>query len=311
MLLGLLTRTKGAFVRQQTSVQEKILLNQGRTLAHLKSGITSPDLTSYEFSIFSQFGEDGIIQYLVSKIPSIRKCFVEFGVETFAESNCRFLMMKDGWRGVVFDGSADNVARIQSSYWFWRSNLTAKAAFIDRDNVAALFEETAIPPDCGILSIDIDGMDYFVLESLEAFRPAILICEYNGLFGPTAAVTVPYDPQFVRHDAHYSGLYFGASLAAFASLADERGYALMGVTSEGLNAFFVRRDLLWPGSVEYTAAELWRPLGFRQSRDKAGQLTCAGMIEERATIAELPLLDLESGRTIRVKDLPPLEQPVG
>src|SRR5674476_141432 len=85
----------------------------------------------------------------------------------------------------------------------------------------------------GILSIDVDGMDYHILEALGEWRPSILIVEYNAVFGPEREVTVPYEAEFTRFAKHSSGLYCGASLSAFVVLLEGRGYSLTGVNSAG------------------------------------------------------------------------------
>lgn len=279
---------------------ETILINQGRMLAIANAGREIKDIADAEFKVFSQWGEDGIIQHLVSRIPGISKTFIEFGVEDFGESNCRFLMMKDNWRGCIIDGSADNIAAIRATEYHWRYDLNAIEAFITRDNIAELLDRSGFDKDCGILSVDIDGVDYHVLEAAEAWRPAMLIVEYNALFGDTACVTVPYDPSFIRQEKHYSNQYWGASLGAFHHLASKRGYALVGVNSTGSNAFFVRRDMLWSPDAELTVAQAFRPVTFRDARDETGQLSYLSVAERRQLIADLPVLDVVTGETKRI-----------
>jgi hypothetical protein len=142
-----------------------------------------------------------------------------------------------------------------------------------------------------------------VLESLGHLRPAILIVEYNAVFGASRAVTVPYDPHFVRSQAHHSNVYYGASLAAFAHLASSRGYALVGVNGAGSNAFFVRRELLRGRVRETSLAECYRDSTFRESRDETGRLTFASGAARRIPIAHLPLVDVVTGERLTVGDL--------
>jgi hypothetical protein len=101
---------------------------------------------------------------LTQNIETPSKTFIEFGVEDFSESNCRFLMMKDNWSGFVIDGSETNIKRIQASRNFWRYDLTAHCAFITKDNIAKLLEQSGFSKDVGILSVDVDGMDYWVAQ---------------------------------------------------------------------------------------------------------------------------------------------------
>lgn len=281
---------------------DEVRVNQGRILAQLNREARYPDLAGYEFKVFSQWGEDGIIQHLVQHVDVGARTFVEFGVEDFSESNCRFLMMKDNWRGFVIDGSEKNIARLKASNYFWKHDLVAERAFITRENIATLIARSGFA-EIGILSVDIDGVDWHVLEALEHLRPAILIVEYNGVFGSTSAVTVPYDAAFFRTTAHFSNLYYGASLPAFDWLARRRGYSLVGGNSAGSNAFFVRDDLLNDVVRPVGVAEAFRPAAFREARDRNGALLFPREAKRRALIADLPLLDVTTGQQLTVAAL--------
>jgi hypothetical protein len=129
-----------------------------------------------------------------------------------------------------------------------------------------------------------------------------VICEYNSLFGAKRAVTIPYDKRFERHKAHYSGGYFGASIAALAYLASRKGYSLVGSNSTGANAFFVQSSIL--GDIATQKAEqAYVKSQFRDSRDPDGRLTFASFEERLAMIAHLPVVDVEDSRAIKVQDL--------
>jgi hypothetical protein len=283
---------------------DEIKINQGRMLTAVEANTRKPrQLCDREFKIFSQWGEDGIIQFLIANLAIRHRTFIEFGVEDFFEANCRFLLMKDNWSGYVIDGSPSNIERLRSSYFYWRYPLQSKAAFITRENIDALLAESGFDREPGILSVDIDGVDYYVLEALRDWRPSILIVEYNAVFGSRRAVTVPYDPQFQRTRRHHSNLYYGASLPAFLSLANERGYALVGVNSVGSNAFFVRRDLLNDVVCEVDAAACFRDSTFRESRDAQAELTFLSGNDRRRVIADMPLIDVQSGESLYVRDL--------
>ncbi|MBX9795996.1 MAG: hypothetical protein K2Y03_03825 [Sphingomonas sp.] len=282
---------------------EKSLINQGRIMAALNRRERFDDLSDYEFQVFSQWGEDGIIQHLVEAMPGIPRQFIEFGVESFTECNSRFLMMKDGWSGFIIDGSEKHVADIQSRHWYWQHDLTAHCAFIDKDNIASLLDKSGFFPEPGILSVDIDGVDWFVLEALGAWKPWIVIVEYNGLFGPEAPVSVPYDPAFVRHQKHYSGLYWGASLAAFDTLLAPRGYRLAGTNRAGSNAFFVRTDKVQGHVPSPTREQACRPVIFRDVRDEQGKLQFINQRERARVIADMPLVNTVTGATLAMRDL--------
>ena len=225
-----------------------------------------------EFSVYSQFGEDGLIQWLLAHVPVEHDVFVEFGVEDYTESNTRFLLEHDNWRGLVIDGADEHRAFLRRSGLEWRHQIDAVTAFVDRDNIDGLIRSAGIAGDIGLLSVDIDGNDLWVLEAIESISPRILITEYNSVFGAEAAVTVPYDPGFRRERAHPSHLLWGASLAALERVARDKGYALVAGNAAGNNAFWVRRDVL--GELpEIAVAEAWRASRFRESRAADGSLT--------------------------------------
>ncbi|HEY4181731.1 MAG TPA: hypothetical protein VGM90_33030 [Kofleriaceae bacterium] len=255
-----------------------------------------------EFSVFSQWGEDGLLDHLVSSIEIPNKAFVEFGVEDYRESNTRFLLTSGEWRGLVLDGSAEHVASIRADNVAWRYGLKATQAFITTDNISALIRDGGITGDIGILSVDIDGNDYWVWKAIEGIHPRIVVTEYNGLFGPTAAVTVPYKAEFTRGAAHYSNLYYGASAAALTRLANARGYVLVGGNRAGSNLFFVRRDVLGPLR-EVSVADAYRPACFRESRNAAGELSFLDRTEALSLIGALPVVDLDANRERSISEV--------
>lgn len=279
-------------------------INQGRILTSALSSQKSSNIADYEFKIFSQWGEDGIIQFLVSNLAISNKTFIEFGIEDFSESNCRFLMMKDNWSGFVIDGSIDNINQLKSSYYYWQYDLTAECSFITKENISDILEKSKFNKNVGILSVDLDGIDYHVYEALEHWNPSILIFEYNGVFGSELPVSVPYAADFVRRNAHFSNQYWGASLPAFDQLAQKRGYALVGVNSVGSNAFYVKRGLLNEVVREVSLKDAFREASFRDSRDHRGELTFLTGAERRAIVHDLPLVNVVTGERLTVADLP-------
>jgi hypothetical protein len=258
------------------------------------------ELRRAEFSVFSQFGEDGILQFLVQRVPIGREIFVEFGVEDYSESNTRFLLVHDNWRGLILDGGQGHVEFARRSGLSWRHDLDAVSAFVDRENIDSLIGAASIEGDIGLLSIDIDGNDLWVLEAIGVVSPRILVVEYNSTFGPDAAVTVPYDRGFRRGDAHFSHLYWGASLAALDRVAARRGYALVGGNSAGNNAFWVRRDVL-AEIPAVTIGDAYAPSRFRESRARDGSLTYVGDHRERLRLMrEMAVWDLDAERAVSI-----------
>jgi hypothetical protein len=281
------------FQKKQPYQLDHIQMALGRIEWHQRLARNTDNLRDYEFKVYSQWGEDGIIQFLIHRVPVEHPIFVEFGVQDYTESNTRFLLQNNNWSGLVIDGSPEYVRRIKSDTINLRYNLQATCAFIDRDNINTLIRNAGITGDIGLLSVDIDGNDYWVWEAIDCVSPRIVVCEYNSLFGPTRKVTVPYDKNFVRDRAHFSYLYYGASIAALDYLAQKKGYACVGSNSRGNNVFFVRRDVL--GALPtYTAEQAYVQAQFRESRNSQGKHTYLTPFEQRKHIADMPVIDLES-----------------
>lgn len=277
--------------RRMRLIQEAL----GRIEARQCEGKDADGLADNEFRVFSQWGEDGIIQYLTRLVPIARRVFVEFGVEDYEEANTRFLLTKDNWSGVILDADAEKIARIRTSSLYWRYNLKVIEAFITRDTINALIEGAGLTGPIGLLSIDIDGMDYWVWESLTVVDPAIVVIEYNHRFGADRAVTVPYDDGFERRKADASNIYYGASLKALCGLAERKGYDFVGVNRAGLNAFFVKKELRPARLPALTVAEGFVHGGFSEFFDEHGERRKVTPEDEAAHLSRLPLVDLDEG----------------
>ncbi|PKP59336.1 MAG: hypothetical protein CVT88_05715 [Candidatus Altiarchaeales archaeon HGW-Altiarchaeales-1] len=247
----------------------KILVNQLKTSKQIMS------LHDAEFKVFSQWGDDGIIQYLINNIDILNKSFIEFGVENYKESNTRFLLINNNWKGFIMDSSEKNIEQIKNEDIYWKYDLTAKAAFITAENINQLITDAGFTGEIGLLHIDIDGNDYWVWKAIKVVNPIIVIVEYNSVFEIDRAITIPYDSSFCWTNAHYSNLYFGASLLALCDLAEEKGYFFVGCNSNGNNAYFIRKDKIGNMKV-LTPKEGYVYSKFRESRDKGGNLNYIG-----------------------------------
>lgn len=297
-LLGL-PDSLGALHRKMD--ETKVLAARG-LVRNVRSSPPLDDIREAEFKVFSQFGDDGILQYLLSHVGIEDDSFIEFGVADYTESNTRFLLVNDNWRGLVIDSGAKNIRTIRRDPLFWRHELLAIQAFVTRENLNALIGESGIGSRPSILSIDIDGNDYWVWEALDVVTPAIVVIEYNSLFGARRAVTIPYQADFDRGQAHYSGLFGGCSLRALGLLAERKGYAFVGCNSSGNNAYFVRRDRL--GSVKAASIEAGYVLSrVRDSRDQKGALSFVGGEGRLRLIQDLEVWDLEANRTVRLAEV--------
>lgn len=255
------------------------------------------ELSLSEYSIFSQWGDDGVIQFLINQIEIENKYFIEFGVENYQESNTRFLLMNSNWSGLIIDSSQSNVSSIKKSNLYWKYDLTAVCEFITAENIDYLISKHCSIYNPGILSIDLDGIDYWVWKNILSVNPIIVIIEYNSIFGNERSLTVPYNSKFERSKAHYSNLYFGASIKALYDLAIEKDYSLIHCTSNGNNAYFVKNThlgILKPKSYK----EAYVQSKFRESRDKTGNLTYLSHLECCNVIKGLPIQDLYTSEII-------------
>jgi hypothetical protein len=201
------------------------------------------DLAPFEKRYGSQNGEDGILEALFAAIGATNRFFVEFGVEDGSVCNTRRLRER-GWSGLLMDPRdppAPGVAR----------------EFVTAENIEALLDKHGVPPEPDLLSIDVDGNDWWIWKAIVSRRPRVVVIEYNAAQRPPRSVTIAYDPAF-RWDGTD---YFGASLAALEKLGREKGYALVGCDSRGVNAFFVREELCAGRFAPRSVAECWRPLG--------------------------------------------------
>ena len=272
---------------------DRVYLATGTLLSMQIKNINSTNINDYEFRVYSQMGDDGIIQFLINNIDIENKTFFEFGVEDYLESNTRFLMMNNNWEGFVMDGSVKAMKKLEKQPWYWKYSLTNKAVFITKENINGILKETGYK-NIGLLHIDLDGNDYHILNSLDInfFNPSIIILEYNSVFGYKRPITVPYDDKFVRNTKHYSNLYWGASLAALNHLADRLGYGLIGCNLAGNNAYFIRRDLLNFKVKEIKLEDAFKESKFRESRNPNGTYSFLKGEDRLAIIKGLEVLNV-------------------
>jgi len=198
-------------------------------------------LNRYEFKVFSQAGEDGIISEIFNRIGTTNKFFVEFGVGNGLENNSAYLLVK-GWQGYWIEGSERFCKSIRQSFKDLIANqqLTLKNTFITAANIEDLFREGNVPTELDLLSIDIDGNDYWVWQAITNYRPRVVIVEYNAIYPPESSWVMQYNPS---HQWKYKS-HVGSSLKALEKLGHQQGYKLVGCSFSGVNAFFVREDLL-------------------------------------------------------------------
>jgi hypothetical protein len=224
---------------------------------------------NHEWQVFSQFGEDGLLLYIFSKIGTTDRRFVEFGIEDGRQCNTANLSINCGWSGLLMEGNPDDAAKA-GDYYASRAEIkpgqvTVLQHFITAENIDELISSNGIIGEIDLLSVDIDGNDYWVWKAITCIQPRVLVVEFQGTLGTEKSLTIPYDPKFAR--GKDEPFYYGASLRALTKLAKEKGYALVGTVSSGINAFFVRKDLCCDGLMEVTVEEAYNPSFWMRVKD--------------------------------------------
>ena len=236
----------------------------------MKKYLDEFDLNLHERKIYSQNGEDGIIEFIFLKIGTTNKFSVEFGVGNGFESNTTHLLEKKGWKGLMMDYGYDEKIKtknlikkglcykkfgikyfLQKSIRFLKKTMMRykrsryfqydiKREKVTAENIEKLFQKYNIPKKFDLLSIDIDFNDYWVWKAITNYHPNVVVIEFNSSLPPTESSVVQYDPEAIWDGTNY----FGASLLALQNLGHTKGYTLLGCDSNGVNAFFCKNDLI-------------------------------------------------------------------
>lgn len=242
-------------------------------------------LITYGFKAYSQCDEDGIIQEIFRRIGSTNRICCEIGCGNGLENNTHYLLIQ-GWKGIWIDGSEKNVASMRRRLSYNSgSDLAIQEAFITRDNVneivgkgleEVLGRSSKDSEPIDFLTLDIDGNDLHVLESLNVVRPRVICVEYNGKFPPPTVLTIRYDKNHIWGEDDYHG----ASLQAFVNLLEPRGYRLVTCNASGVNAFFVHesdlrdielqpvQQLYQPPRLHLTQLRRGHPSSFRYLKER-------------------------------------------
>ncbi|MCX6705325.1 MAG: hypothetical protein NT162_03245 [Candidatus Woesebacteria bacterium] len=247
---------------------ERLETNTKNLLNSCSAGSITKDqkaiFRSHEFKVYSENSEDGLINYIFSKIGCKDHTFVEIGCGNGQECNSANLSINLGWSGILIDVDKGNIKSAKNFY----QDLLGKQAnkvkplrkFINKENVNQVIKNN-IKGEVDLLSIDIDGVDYWVWKAVDVIRPRVVVIEYNASLGDKDSLTVKYKPHFNRFDYQSTpiGWYLGASLKALTKLGRQKGYTLVGCVSAGANAFFVREDLVSKKLPKMTVEQAYYP----------------------------------------------------
>lgn len=236
---------RGIFRRQMNSVIRNLYLSDG--------DIPAPHaLAAKRFRLRSQNEEDGIVLALLKAGGLKTRRFVEIG-SGGTGGNSAMLAAELGWEGLMLDSSHRGIDQVRALFAA-NPRVSAVRAVVSPENINKILSKNGFAGEVDLLSIDIDSIDYWILEALKVCQPRVLVMEYNALFGPTLALTLPNAPKPEKSPKGYSG----ASLAALEKLARRKGYRLVVCEEAGINAFFLREDVA-PAIPGLTSEQAWRP----------------------------------------------------
>lgn len=223
-------------------------VNQKNLIYNMQNyNLSEKKLFEYGFSTFSQHEEDGMILYIFSLIGTTNKKCIEMCIGTGIESNTANLIVNHFWTGLLFDGNLKNIS-IAKKFYAQHKNTQIYPpkiihAWIDKENINSLILNNGYKGEIDLFSLDIDGIDYYLLEALNVISPRVIVLEINHLWGYEKSYTVPYDKNFLAEFSSDGSDYAGASLNAFIKLLHKKGYYLVGTNRFATNAFFIRNDI--------------------------------------------------------------------
>tara|TARA_B100000780_G_scaffold249981_1_gene195957 strand:+ start:252 stop:1202 length:951 start_codon:yes stop_codon:yes gene_type:complete len=288
---------------------DKIMLCIGKVQISINRDIYDDieDLNEIEVKIFSQNGEDGIIDYLIHRLRLDKKNFVEIGVGNYRESNTRYLYSRYHPKGLIVDYLDDMEKKVKPFVNFWKGDLRICNKKINSDNVLDLLDKNC-DYEIDLFSIDIDSIDYWIIEKLKNNISKIFVAEYNPVFGAELEVSVPNIPGFERTKYHYSNLCYGMSLKSLINLMNKKGYYFIGANLQKNNAFFVLKKFKKEDffqSIKIKNLDNYTNSNIRDSRDKNNNLNYLSGDKKFKEIEECEVINLKDDKRelVRLKDL--------
>jgi hypothetical protein len=272
----------------------RFALGQASILASRARSEQFKNLWDAEVKIYSQWGEDGILDYIFGRLEIPKPKVIELGAGNFSECNSRFLAENLNASIVAIDGREDLIENISKTDLPWKTHILGVQTWVTPSNVNQLIEKARHFMDgVDMLSLDIDGNDFWVINSADLAGITVVVVEYNPLFGNIKALTVPEEDAFDRTKKHFSWLYYGANLKAFVNVLSNKGFRFIGTNRVGNNAFFVATDAshLIPFSPDPNN-DCYFDWRVRESRDRSSQLSYLSGEERIIEIQDLPLVDL-------------------
>ena len=295
-------KSKSLSVKKVLMILANITLLKSRKLYNERSY-----LEDFENKFYSQNGEDGIIDFIVKKLNLRKPTFVEIGVGDYSEANTRFLYESYYSKGLIIDNIENFKEKVLKNISLWRGNLVVLEKNISPENINETLNKN-VDFNIDIFSIDIDGLDYWVLDKIKAKISKVIILEYNSIFGHEKELVVPNLKNFDRTKAHYSNLYYGGSLKSYVSLMAKKGYYFLGVNRLRNNAFFINNDFSknkYFENIDIMSLAESTNSNFSESRDEKGNLNYLKNEEKLKAISDCDVVNLQIDKTSlhKIKDI--------
>ncbi len=288
-----------------TNINYNLGLNNLLVISKKYKDITK--LEQSECKIFSQNGEDGILDYITSMLKIERPNFIEIGVGTYVEANTRFIYDRFSPKGIIIDAEKDLKNKVFSNINPWKGDLRVIEEKISTENINDI-----ISKNCNfgidIFSLDIDSIDYWIIDKLKPNISKIFVAEYNAVFGGTLEVTTPNLKNFNRQEYHYSHLCFGMSLKALINIMKKKNFYFIGTNSVRNNAFFISNDYpidQYFKNLKIEDINYYVDSNIRESRDIKGNLNYLSGEKKLIEIYDCEVVDLSSDieKKIKIKEI--------
>jgi len=263
-------------------------------------------LSDVDYKIFSQNGEDGILDYLLYQLKIEKPKFMEIGVGDYSESNTRFIFDRCSPKGIIVDCIDDFENKVKKNIQLWRGELKIIEKFVAPNNINEIIQDNNLSKDLDIFSFDIDGIDYWVINELPKNFSKIAVLEYNSIFGPDKKVTVPKIKNFNRKEYHYSCLCFGMSLNAAIDLMKKKNFYFLGTNMFRNNAFFISNEFDKESHFKSLIIKDIKNIdeaNFTESRNINGELNYLHGKNKLNKISDCKVVDLNDGNLKKIKEI--------
>jgi hypothetical protein len=285
-----------------------LLLGKSHFLNYRPKYKSLKNISDLDYKIFSQNGEDGIIDYLLYSLDITSPKFIEIGIGDYEESNTRYLFETTNSQGLIIDCIKNLKTKVMKNTKLWRGDLKIIENFIDSENIIKILKENSFYEKIDLFSIDIDGTDYWVLKQIPNNFSKVIIVEYNSNFGHEFEVTVPNIKKFNRTKYHYSNLCFGTSLKAVINLLEKKNYTFIGTNISKMNAFFISNSELNKINLDIpdkNNIKKFTNANFRESKDMNGKLNYLSGNKKLNEIKNCEIVDVSNSKEklLTIKEL--------